>query len=380
MRKTKISQGLIAVALLLVVAAFAAAHRKPLQSQGNSPPHAREVDLVVALDTSGSMDGLIDSARGKLWDIVNLMAKAEPTPVLRVGLISYGNTGHDPAKGWVKKEIDLTTDLDTVYAKLFALRTNGGDEYVARAVQTATREMEWHANALKIVFVAGNEPATQDPVVPLETALRDASEHGILVNAIYCGNESAGEVAGWRQVAALGHGEFASIDQNHVVAIATPMDAELGRLSAALNSTYVGYGADGERGLANQALQDKNASAGGGSVVASRAVTKGGRMYDARRWDLVDAQANGKDIKKMAPEELPAPMQAMAPAAREAFVKEKAAERLKVQAKIGELAKQREVYLKNERKKPAAPGAQADLDDALSKTLKQEAQKAGFKF
>src|SRR5205809_7325473 len=91
--------------------------------------NAKKVDLVIALDTSSSMDGLIDSARAKLWDVVNLLATAKPKPVLRVGLISYGNTGYDAQAGWVRKESDLTTDLDGIYAKLFALRTNGGEEY-----------------------------------------------------------------------------------------------------------------------------------------------------------------------------------------------------------------------------------------------------------
>src|SRR5262245_55902717 len=61
----------------------------------------RPVDVVIALDTSNSMDNLIDAARRKLWDIVNELAKAKPTPKLRVALISYGNTDYSAEKGWV---------------------------------------------------------------------------------------------------------------------------------------------------------------------------------------------------------------------------------------------------------------------------------------
>ena len=69
-------------------------------------PAAADVDVVICLDVSGSMNGLLDSARIKLWDIVNDLAKIKPTPNLRVGLYSYGGStarGYAPAAGWVKK-------------------------------------------------------------------------------------------------------------------------------------------------------------------------------------------------------------------------------------------------------------------------------------
>ena len=58
------------------------------------PPVAEKpkaIDLVVCLDVSGSMNGLIDSAKIKLWDVVNELAKVKPTPNLRVALYSYGS-------------------------------------------------------------------------------------------------------------------------------------------------------------------------------------------------------------------------------------------------------------------------------------------------
>ncbi|HEX8954615.1 MAG TPA: hypothetical protein VF945_22325, partial [Polyangia bacterium] len=70
------------------------------QRIGQSTNGAKKVDLVIALDTSSSMDGLIDSARAKLWDVVNLLAHAKPTPLVRVGLLSYGNDGYDARVGW----------------------------------------------------------------------------------------------------------------------------------------------------------------------------------------------------------------------------------------------------------------------------------------
>ena len=87
----------------------------------------RHVDLVICLDTSGSMSGLIESAKKKLWAVVNELATAQPKPLLRVGLYHYGNDGLNKEDGWVKQLCPLTDDLDDVYGKLFALRTNGTD-------------------------------------------------------------------------------------------------------------------------------------------------------------------------------------------------------------------------------------------------------------
>src|SRR5688572_10494033 len=99
----------LAVALALVPAALVAA-----------PPAApsKPVDVVLCLDTSGSMDGLLDSAKRKLWAVVNDLAKMEPTPALRVGLYSYGNNTYDARRGWVRPEVPLTTDLDEVYKRI----------------------------------------------------------------------------------------------------------------------------------------------------------------------------------------------------------------------------------------------------------------------
>ena len=352
--------------------------RPPIQQ----PTHgAKRVDLVIALDTSSSMDGLIDSARQKLWDVVNLLAQARPQPVLRVGLISYGNDGYDRSVGWVRKDAELTTNLDDVYEKLFALRTNGGSEYVARAVHDATTQMKWDQDqgTLKIIFVAGNEPANQDPQIPVARALGEARAHGIFVNAIYCGSNGSFEANGWKEVASLGAGKYAAIDQNRIVAINTPMDAELARLSGELNKTYVGYGRVAREKAANQASMDGLAGSAGAPVAASRAAAKASTLYRNDEWDLVDARAHGKkDVAHMKAEELPAPMRSMNEHERAAYLDAKAKERAQLQHRITELARQRDAYVAAERKKRAA--GPKSFDDAVTSSVRTEAQSAGFAF
>ncbi len=58
---------------------------QPAVSACDSPPvcvQPRTIDLAICLDTSGSMSGLIEAAKQKLWAIVNDLALVEPTPRL----------------------------------------------------------------------------------------------------------------------------------------------------------------------------------------------------------------------------------------------------------------------------------------------------------
>src|SRR5438105_355675 len=177
---SRVAQVCLALGLgVFLTAGIALAHDEPQNARAG-----KSIAVVICLDVSNSMDGLIASAKTKLWDIVNELAKAKPTPTLRVGLYSYGNDRYDPKIGWIRKELDLSTDLDALYQKLTALTTNGGTEYVTRVCRDATEQLQWSddKDALKIIFVCGNEPASQDPVVKLKEAADKAMARWIVIN------------------------------------------------------------------------------------------------------------------------------------------------------------------------------------------------------
>ncbi|MCH8071876.1 MAG: VWA domain-containing protein [Proteobacteria bacterium] len=351
----------------------------------NSGPtgHSRKVDIVIALDVSGSMSGLIASAKQRLWDIVNELGRAQPQPELRISIVSYGNPEYGAETGFVRIDLPFTSDLDAVNQTLFGFSTNGGDEYVARVVSTSVGQLAWSAeqDALRILFVAGNEAATQDPLISVRQATQLANAKGIVVNTIYCGNANDSLAAGWREVASMTNGLYASIDQNSaaVANIATPMDEKLTTLNQALNDTYIAYGEAGERYRENQLDQDRNAGAMSSSAAASRVVTKAGKLYDSSKWDLVDAVNSGKALEEIEVENLPVPMQAMDNEEREAFVKAQAGKREALQAEIRELGKDRRVFIENERKKQAG-SAPKGLDEVIQKGLKSLAEAKGFTF
>ena len=142
---------------LTAIAAFCATCASAAADTLMPPPARRDVDLVIALDVSGSMEGLIESAKQRLWDITNELAQARPVPALRVAILSYGTPGYGEQSGYVRVDLPFTADLDAVNATLFAFRTDGGDEYVARAIQTSLDRLQWSQDpqALQVMFVAG---------------------------------------------------------------------------------------------------------------------------------------------------------------------------------------------------------------------------------
>jgi hypothetical protein len=367
--------------------AGAAALATPARAHDEAPAPARDprpgrpVDLVICLDTSGSMEGLIDAARRKLWQVVSDLGTAKPSPVLRVALLTFGSPGNDDA-GHVVVQTDLTQDLDLVSERLFALRTSGGDEYVGRVVQGALDRLSWtRSDALKLLFVAGNESADQDTVAPFRKVVARAAQLGIRVSSIYCGGADDGEAAGWREVAAIGRGRFASIDHTRaVVTVATPFDAPLAELSSRLNSTYVGYGEKAKEGRARQEAQDANAGAAAPAAAAERAMAKAGGLYKNSTWDLVDRMdEKGFDLASVPAGDLPEEMRALSVEQRRAFLETKKADRARLQTEIRDLDAKRTAYVKAEVEKQGLDSSK-DLDRALLDAIREQAAEKGFSF
>ena len=366
------------LAVLVALGGFAThAVAEPVAANGTR----RAVDLVIALDVSGSMQGLIESAKQRLWDITNELAQARPTPQLRVAVLSYGQPSYGEPSGFVHIDLPFTADLDTVNAALFAFRTDGGDEYVSRAIQTSLDELQWSqdTDALKIVFVAGNESAEQDPQLTIERATAAAVSRGIVVNAIYCGRDGDADALGWRKLAANTNGVYASIDQNAAAVgnVATPFDAQLAALNDALNGTYIAFGSGADLGRANQLEQDRNAAAMSPAASASRVVAKAGALYRAE-WDLVDAVASGRTLSEIPVEQLPAELQALEAAELKVRVREHAERREELQSQIADVAAERNRFIAEQSR--AAPAEAQGLDAAILDGVRKVAGTKGFAF
>ncbi|MCC6740968.1 MAG: VWA domain-containing protein [Planctomycetia bacterium] len=359
----------VALALAAVLPARAEDEKKP-----------GEVDVVICIDRSGSMQQVIDTAKQKVWSIVNDIARVRPTPVLRIGLIGYGSADRD------FRFFDLTDDLDSVYKNLMTFKTDmGGDEWVGAAVRKATKEMSWSRNkeALRMIFMVGNETAQQGNDDNMYTkTCPEAIKADIVVNAIYCGKPQAEEERTWREVAKLADGSYTVIDlSGGAVAIATPMDDELARMNEELSKTYVGFGARGREKKENQKAQDAAAGeAGGKGVQAERAAAKASGAYNAAGWDLVDASKD-KDFKleEVKDEDLPEEMRKMSIEERKAHVAKMAEEREKLQKQVQEKAAERQKFIEEEMKKQGLNQDKA-FDEAMRKMIREQAEKKGMQF
>src|SRR5215217_6762964 len=96
------------------------------------------IEVCFVLDTTGSMGGLIEGAKQKIWSIANEMISAQPTPELKLGLIGYRDRGDD----YVVKSFGLTDDIDAIYGHLRDFQAGGGGD----APESVNEEMNHGAH------------------------------------------------------------------------------------------------------------------------------------------------------------------------------------------------------------------------------------------
>jgi hypothetical protein len=355
-------------------------------STQEEPNRTAKIQVALLLDTSGSMDGLIEQAKSQLWKMVNELATSKKNgkaPAIELALYEYGKSSLSEGKGYLQELVPLTSDLDLVSEKLFGLTTNGGEEYCGWAIQDATKNLKWSASNedLKIIIIAGNEEFTQGPI-DYKKSCKEAITNGIVVNTIYCGDCEEGIRYMWKDGADRADGKYMCINQNDQVAhIETPYDSEIGTLNEALNKTYIAFGQTGKEKKARQLSQDKNAESYGASNNAERAISKSKKStYSNATWDAVDAMEENDDfIEEVEEEQLPDEMKDMNMEERKEYIEKKGKERAAIQAKIQEAAKKRTTFIV-EKRKEAAGDNKNTLDAVMLKTVREQAEKQAFKF
>ncbi|MCB9679141.1 MAG: VWA domain-containing protein [Alphaproteobacteria bacterium] len=344
---------------------------EPVVEEPAPPP--RTIDLVVALDTSGSMGALIDSTRARLWDIVNEIDQRDPDAILRVGLVTYGTPAYGEANDYVKVQMPLTEDLDAVYAKAWELGTNGGDEFVGAVIDHALTDMAWapsdNPDNRRLLFVAGNETAGLGPV-HFRDAARRAVGQRVIVNTLFAGTRSAGEALRWAEVASAGNGRFMAIDAEiSAVAVATPYDAQLEQLNSRLNGTYVSYDRAGAAKVKQIVDNDNSASSLGVGALASRIGTKGSGKHKVAEWDLVEGLENGSvSLSDVDATQLPPELQQLSEAELSTAIEKKRAARRDAKTEIQRIQAERARYIREQSQNAAGAG----LDEAMAEAFAEQ--------
>jgi hypothetical protein len=337
------------------------------------------IKVALLLDTSNSMDGLIDQAKAQLWEIVNELSYAKcknARPNLEIALYEYGNDNLNSREGYLRKILAFTDDLDDVSKELFSLTTNGGSEYCGMVIQASLNQLDWGNNAddLKMIFIAGNEPFTQGNV-DYRDASNIAKEKDVVVNTIFCGDYSHGVSSKWKDGAMLTSGDYMAINHNQkTVHIASPYDDMILNLNIQLNTTYVPYGKRGKMKMEMQAAQDSNAAGFGKENAVSRTVSKSSHFYKNSSWDLVDAEAEEDfSYDKLKNEDLPENLKGKSTTEIKAYVEKQKDARNRIQEEISELNKQRREFIANQ-KKDNSNG----LENAMINALKKQAKKKDY--
>ena len=347
----------------------------------NSKTEQPEIKVALLLDTSNSMDGLIDQAKAQLWKIVNELSYAKcenENPNLKIALYEYGNDNLNAEEGYLRQVISFSDDLDEISKSLFSLTTNGGNEYCGKVIKTALNQLEWGTNEddLKLIFIAGNEPYSQGNVSYKE-ASKLAHNRDVTVNTIFCGDYDQGISISWKDGADLTHGNYMAINHNEAtVHIASPYDDKILELNEKLNKTYIAYGSVGRKKMEMQAEQDSNAMSYNKANAVSRTVSKSSRLYKNSSWDLVDAEKEEdfsyEDLKQS---ELPIELKEKSKAEIKSYVEAQSKTRIKLQDEIAALNLKRRDYVAKQN-----TNASNSLENAMLKALKTQAEKKNYKW
>jgi Mg-chelatase subunit ChlD len=325
------------------------------------------IDVVFALDTTGSMGGLLDGAKRTIFSIASHIKEQNGNASLRIGLVAYRDIHDD----YVTRVFPMTEDIDSVFADMSQLTAGGGGdlpEHVNKALSDVLA-MPWREQAAKMVFLVGDAPPASRGDTPDATALASlAAARQITINTVRCGGNGQTGVA-WQQIAALAGGEYSSIEQDGGVReIATPYDAKMAELSRSIDESTIIYGDDGDRARYDRKM--KATAAAPASTAASRADyyahSKPGR--DAS--DLTAKMATGDvAVGSLEPAKLPAELRELDAASLESTLKAKAAERARLQEELTLLSKRRREFLAAEAPKGGGSGFDAEVAKTVDKTL-----------
>lgn len=147
------------------------------------PVKKEEIDIVFAVDATGSMQDEIDFLKADLNEIILDVKKNNPNCDLNLGSVYYQCFGSP--NQYVTSSIDLTPKTDKVLKFISSKNaTGGGDEVVQIALDSAINKLKWRPTAkAKLLFIVLDEP----PSWSIETAKKmmdvyqDAARKGIKI-------------------------------------------------------------------------------------------------------------------------------------------------------------------------------------------------------
>lgn len=371
------------LAVLLIAAAFLFLNAGKKQPAAVLTDNEQKIQVAILLDVSNSMDGLIDQAKAQLWNMVNTLGRVQcsntKTPKIEIALYEYGSPRNNREEGYIKQINNFITDLDSLSENLFALTTNGGDEYCGHVIYRSMNELKWDNNpsSYKVIFIAGNESFRQGTITYTKSC-DIAKSKGVIVNTIYCGDKMQGIREFWNLQAECGNGSFSNINQNQKIDdIPTPYDSLIYALNTQLNNTYIAYGASGQVYYNKQKKMDAANAGVSKKAAMKRAEAKSNAaLYNNAGWDLVDKAKEGDAVfEKIDTKTLPDSLQNKTKEQLKVIVAEKRKERSAIQQQIVTVNQQRQQFINDQKNKESQNNSEATLETEIERIIKEQVKR-----
>jgi Mg-chelatase subunit ChlD len=361
-----------ALAALAGVALLTAPTNGQTPSKKAQPP---EVEVVFVLDTTGSMGGLIDAAKQKIWSICNQIAAGKPTPNIKVGLVPFRDRGDE----YVTKVYDLTDDLDAVHSNLMSFKAKGGGDFpesVNEALFVAVHKINWSKDkqTLRLIFLVGDAPPHMDykDDVKYPESCKQAVLKDIIINTVQCGDHPETKKY-WLDICRLAEGQYVQIgaDGGKVVIVETPFDKELAKINEDLTKTTLVFGDDKRQ---QAGLQQKDANMKLKAPVAADRAAYYGNAGKGASYDLLENIKNKtvklEDIKK---EHLPVELRDLTLKEQHAYLDKLDKVRTDLNNKARELDRKRSEYIVKKRAEDEASRAGDSFDGQVLMLLQRQA-------
>ncbi|MBQ1847419.1 MAG: VWA domain-containing protein, partial [Clostridia bacterium] len=143
------------------------------------------LDLMLMIDTTGSMGDELEYIKAELYDVVERVAKAGESISIRVSVNFYRDEGDD----YTVKFFDFREDINECIEQLKEQSAYGGGDYpeaVHTALDNAVSGHDWREEAVKLCFIVLDAPPhseseIQEVNVELLKTVKTAAEQGIRI-------------------------------------------------------------------------------------------------------------------------------------------------------------------------------------------------------
>lgn len=397
----------------------------------HADPAPATADIAILLDTSGSMQGLINQVRDGLWKTLNSLGeiKKDGRDVdLRLALFEYGSGVVPMEQNFIQMLSPLTTDHTKVAEALFATKAQGGTEYSGLAIQQASLDLKWapFQDDFKSIVIAGNETIQQGPVNPIDSA-KLAFGEGILINSIFAGPQTHTPFGGgfgggfgngcggffcprpnpnpnpqptptdpvpnpifleWKELAQIGGGSALNIDHNQSQPyIESPFDKDIVAKTEKINETFLPFGEKGQDEYTRMIDLDRNIRNSGAGSYMDWGDYRGGNFGRATQasWDLVtldieDTEGENKleeTLLELGDNELPDSLRGKTMAEKIELVRIQVAKRVALHEEIADLRVKRAEFVEEELRNLNAQGEKT-FSEAIKEILLKQLKKKGF--